>query len=62
MVGTRESKHIIKRTRLAENDICNEGHHADSIGILSEFMDGNDHLKLPLEVDYLQTPYGVMTP
>ena len=61
-VGTRESRHIIGRAQLTENDICNEGRHADSIGVFPEFIDGNGHLKLPLEANYFQIPYGVMIP
>lgn len=61
-VGTRESRHIIGRVQLTENDICNEGRHADSIGVFPEFIDGNGHLKLPLEANYFQIPYGVMIP
>ncbi len=59
-VGTRESRHIIGHAKLIENDICNEGRHTDSIGIFPEFIDGNGHLKLPLEAHYFQIP--VMTP
>ncbi|KAF0952688.1 putative intracellular survival FAD-dependent oxidoreductase IbeA [Escherichia albertii] len=61
-VGTRESRHIIGHAKLIENDICNEGRHTDSIGIFPEFIDGNGHLKLPLEAHYFQIPYGVMVP
>ena len=53
---------IVGRTQLTENDICNEGRHADSIGVFPEFIDGNGHLKLPLEANYFQIPYGVMIP
>ncbi|MGF1724885.1 FAD-dependent oxidoreductase [Photobacterium nomapromontoriensis] len=61
-VGTRESRHIIGRTRLTENDIVNQGRHSDSIGIFPEFIDGNGKLKLPLEPRYFQIPYGALLP
>lgn len=61
-VGTRESRHIIGRTRLTEDDICHQGRHADSIGIFPEFIDGNGQLKLPLQPHYFQIPYGAMVP
>ena len=61
-IGTRESRHIVGRTRLTENDICNQGRHDDAIGIFPEFIDGNGMLKLPLEPRYFQIPFGVMVP
>lgn len=61
-IGTRESRHIVGRTRLTENDIVNQGRHWDSIGIFPEFIDGNGKLKLPLEPRYFQIPYGALLP
>lgn len=61
-IGTRESRHIVGRTRLTENDIVNQGRHQDSIGIFPEFIDGNGKLKLPLEPRYFQIPYGALLP
>lgn len=61
-LGTRESRHIVGRTRLSEDDICNQGRHADSIGVFPEFIDGNGMLKLPLEPRYFQIPYGALVP
>ncbi|MEG0099510.1 ribulose-1,5-biphosphate synthetase [Citrobacter freundii] len=61
-VGTRESRHITGHSQLTEKDICQEGRHADSIGIFPEFIDGNGRLKLPLEPRYFQIPYGAMVP
>lgn len=61
-LGTRESRHIVGRVRLTENDICNQGRHDDAIGIFPEFIDGNGMLKLPIEPRYFQIPYGCMLP
>ncbi|KIP66604.1 FAD-dependent oxidoreductase [Vibrio jasicida] len=61
-IGTRESRHIVGRTRLTENDIVNQGRHHDTIGIFPEFIDGNGKLKLPLEPRYFQIPYGALLP
>lgn len=61
-VGTRESRHIIGKCRLTEQDICNQGRHEDSIGIFPEFIDGNGRLQLPLEPRYFQIPFGSLIP
>lgn len=61
-LGLRESRHIIGRTRLTEQDICHQGRHPDAIGIFPKFIDGNGMLKLPLEPLYFQIPYGCMLP
>ncbi|PVZ83941.1 pyridine nucleotide-disulfide oxidoreductase [Serratia sp. S1B] len=61
-VGVRESRHIIGRTRLTENDICHQGRYPDSIGIFPEFIDGNGQLKLPLQPHYFHVPFGCMVP
>lgn len=61
-LGVRESRHIVGGTRLTEDDIRNQGRHADSIGVFPEFIDGNGMLKLPLEPRYFQIPYGALLP
>lgn len=61
-LGTRESRKIIGRTNLTENDVRNQGRFDDAIGIFPEFLDGYGVVVLPTTGRYFQVPYGIMVP
>ncbi len=61
-LGTRESRKIIGRTNLTENDVRNQGRFDDAIGIFPEFLDGYGVVVLPSTGRYFQVPYGIMVP
>ena len=61
-LGTRESRKIIGRYTLTENDVRNQGRFDDAIGIFPEFLDGYGIVILPTTGRYFQVPYGIMVP
>lgn len=61
-LGIRESRKIIGRYNLTENDVRNQGRFDDAIGIFPEFLDGYGILILPTTGRYFQVPYGIMIP
>ena len=61
-LGCRDSRKIIGRYSLTENDVKNEARFKDSIGILPEFLDGYNVLILPTTGRYFQLPYGCLVP
>jgi len=61
-LGTRESRKIIGRYNLTEDDVRNQGRFADAIGIFPEFIDGYGDLILPTTGRYFQVPYGILIP
>jgi hypothetical protein len=61
-LGTRESRKIIGRYNLTEQDVRNQGRFADSIGIFPEFLDGYGVVVLPTTGRYFQVPYGIIVP
>jgi len=61
-LGCRDSRKIIGRYSLTENDVKSQARFADSIGIFPEFLDGYNVLILPTTGRYFQVPYGCLVP
>jgi hypothetical protein len=61
-LGVRDTRKIIGRYELTENDVRNQGRFEDSIGIFPEFIDGYGVLVLPTSGRYFQLPLGAMVP
>ena len=61
-LGTRDSRKIIGRYNITKDDILNQAHFEDSIGIFPEFIDGYGYLILPTTGRYFQVPYGILVP
>ena len=61
-IGTRDSRKIIGRYSMTEQDVQNQAQFEDSIGIFPEFVDGAGVLILPLTGRYFQVPYGITVP
>jgi len=61
-LGVRDTRKIIGRYELTENDVRNQGRFEDSIGIFPEFIDGYNVLVLPTTGRYFQIPYGCLVP
>ena len=61
-LGVRDTRKIIGRYELTENDVRNQGRFDDSIGIFPEFIDGYGVLILPTTGRYFQVPYGALVP
>jgi len=61
-LGCRDSRKIIGRYSLTENDVKNEARFEDSVGIFPEFLDGYNLLVLPTTGRYFQVPYGCLVP
>jgi len=61
-LGTRESRKIIGRYSLTENDVRNQGRFDDAIGMFPEFFDAYGIVILPTTGRYFQVPFGIMVP
>lgn len=61
-LGTRDSRKIIGRYNITEQDVRSEARFEDSIGIFPEFIDGYGVLSLPTTGRYFQVPYGILVP
>jgi hypothetical protein len=61
-LGIRDTRKIIGRYSLTENDVRQQGRFAHSIGIFPEFIDGYGVLILPTTGRYFQIPYEVLVP
>jgi ribulose 1,5-bisphosphate synthetase/thiazole synthase len=61
-LGTRDSRKIVGRYVITEQDVRNQARFADTIGIFPEFIDGYGVLVLPTTGRYFQVPYGVLVP
>lgn len=61
-LGTRESRKIIGRYNLTEDDVRNQGRFNDAVGIFPEFLDAYGIVILPTSGRYFQVPYGIMVP
>ena len=61
-LGVRDTRKIIGRYNLTENDVRNQGRFEDAIGIFPEFIDGYGVLVLPITGRYFQVPYGILVP
>lgn len=61
-LGIRDTRKIIGRYNLTEEDVRGEARFNDSIGIFPEFLDGYNVLILPTTGRYFQVPYGCLVP
>lgn len=61
-LGVRDTRKIIGRYELTENDVRHQGRFEDSIGIFPEFIDGYGVLVLPTSGRYFQIPYRALVP
>jgi len=61
-LGVRESRKIVGRYNLTENDVRNQGRCDDAIGLFPEFLDAYGIVILPTTGRYFQVPYGIMLP
>ena len=61
-LGVRDTRKIIGRYELTEDDVRNQGRFDDAIGIFPEFIDGYGVLILPTTGRYFQVPYGALVP
>ena len=59
-LGVRDTRKIVGRYNLTEQDVRNQARFEDSIGIFPEFMDGYGVLALPTTGRYFQVPYGIL--
>ncbi len=61
-LGVRDTRKIIGRYDLTENDVRNQARFEDSVGIFPEFIDGYNVLVLPTTGRYFHIPYGCLVP
>jgi hypothetical protein len=61
-LGCRDSRKIVARYFLTENDVKNQARFKDAIGIFPEFLDGYNVLILPTTGRYFQVPFGCLVP
>lgn len=61
-LGTRESRKIVGRCNLTEQDVRSQARFEDSIGIFPEFLDGYGVVIIPTTGRYFQVPYGITLP
>lgn len=61
-LGVRDTRKIVGRYNLTEDDVRNQARFDDSIGIFPEFLDGYNVLVLPTTGRYFQVPYGCLVP
>jgi hypothetical protein len=61
-IGIRDTRKIVGRYNLTEQDVRGEARFGDSIGIFPEFIDGYGVLVLPTTGRYFHVPYGSLVP
>jgi hypothetical protein len=61
-IGVRDTRKIVGRYNLKEDDVLGQGRFEDTIGIFPEFVDGYSILTLPVSGRYFQVPYGCLVP
>jgi ribulose 1,5-bisphosphate synthetase/thiazole synthase len=61
-IGIRDTRKIIGRYNMTEQDVRGEARFEDSIGIFPEFIDGYGVLVLPVTGRYFHVPYGALVP
>lgn len=61
-LGIRDTRKIIGRYNLTEQDVRNQTRFDDAIGIFPEFIDGYGLLILPTTGRYFHLPYGALIP
>lgn len=59
-LGIRDTRKIVGKYNLTENDVKNEARFDDSIGIFPEFIDGYSIVILPTSGRYFQVPLGCL--
>ncbi len=59
-IGIRDTRKIIGRYRLTEQDVRGQARFDDAIGIFPEFIDGYGVLVLPTTGRYYHVPYGAL--
>ena len=61
-LGIRDTRKIIGRYGLTEQDVRHQARFEDAIGIFPEFIDGYGLLILPTTGRYFHVPYGALVP
>jgi len=61
-LGIRDTRKIIGRYNLTEQDVRQQARFDDAIGIFPEFIDGYGLLILPTTGRYFHVPYGALVP
>lgn len=61
-IGIRDTRKIVGRYCLTEQDVSGQARFDDSIGIFPEFIDGYGVLVLPTTGRYYHVPYGALVP
>ncbi|MCE7985385.1 MAG: FAD-dependent oxidoreductase [Caldilinea sp. CFX5] len=61
-LGIRDTRKIIGRYNLSEQDVRHQARFDDAIGIFPEFIDGYGLLILPTTGRYFHLPYGALVP
>lgn len=61
-LGIRDTRKIVGRHNLTEEEVRGEARFEDSIGIFPEFLDGYNVLILPTTGRYFHIPYGCIVP
>lgn len=61
-LGIRDTRKILGRYNLTEQDVRQQGRFDDAIGIFPEFIDGYGVLILPTTGRYFHVPYGALVP
>lgn len=61
-LGIRDTRKIVGRYNLTEQDVRHQGRFDDAIGIFPEFIDGYGVLILPTTGRYFHLPYGALVP
>ncbi|MEM7028382.1 MAG: FAD-dependent oxidoreductase [Chloroflexota bacterium] len=61
-LGIRDTRKIVGRYNLTEQDVCHQGRFENTIGIFPEFIDGYGRLILPTTGRYFQIPYQTLVP
>ncbi|MCB0034506.1 MAG: FAD-dependent oxidoreductase, partial [Anaerolineales bacterium] len=61
-VGIRDTRKILGRYNLTEQDVRQQARFDDAIGIFPEFIDGYGVLILPTTGRYFHVPYGALVP
>ena len=61
-LGIRDTRKIIGKYNLLEEDVMGQARFSDSIGIFPEFIDGYNILILPTTGRYFHVPYGCLLP
>ncbi|MCB8946103.1 MAG: FAD-dependent oxidoreductase [Ardenticatenaceae bacterium] len=61
-LGIRDTRKIIGRYNLTEQDVRQQARFEDAVGIFPEFIDGYGVLILPTTGRYFHVPYGALVP